>query len=76
MARANYIAQDRTDIAYATKELSRGMSKPTRGNQRALKRLARYLIGKERAVKDPARQRKRRTMKTKLMHTKRPDTEL
>ena len=50
VARANYIAQDRTDIAYATKELSRGMSRPTRGNQRALKRLARYLIGKERAV--------------------------
>ena len=48
MARANYIAQDRTDIAFATKELGRGMSKPNKGNQKALKRLARYLIGRER----------------------------
>ena len=50
VARANYIAQDRTDIAFATKELSRGMSKPNKGNQKALNTLAIYLIGKERAV--------------------------
>ena len=50
VARANYISQDRTDIMYATKELSRGMSRPTVGNLKSLKRLARYLKGKERSV--------------------------
>ena len=47
VARANYISQDRTDIMYATKELSRGMSRPTVGNLKSLKRLARYLKGKK-----------------------------
>ena len=44
VARANYIARNRTDIAFATKKLSRGMSKPNKGNTRALKRLSRYLM--------------------------------
>ena len=50
VARASYISQDRTDIAYVTKELSRGMSRPTVGNMKALKRLSRYLKGKETSV--------------------------
>ena len=50
VARGNYLAQDRCDIQYAVKELSRGMQSPTKGHVRALKRLGRYLIGKSRYV--------------------------
>ena len=50
VARANYLAQDRCDIQYAVKELSRSMSKPTKGCWDKLKRLGRYLIGKSRSV--------------------------
>jgi hypothetical protein len=42
-ARANYLSQDRSDIRYAVKELSRSMSKPTEGDYGRLKRLGRYL---------------------------------
>ena len=49
-ARANYLAQDRMDIQYAVKEISREMAKPTRGGMRKLKRLGRYLVGKPRVV--------------------------
>ena len=42
-AKANYIAQDRPDIADASKELSRSMAKPRTGDEVKLKRLARYL---------------------------------
>jgi hypothetical protein len=45
-ARANFLAQDKPDIAYAVKELCRGMSKPVARDMEALKRLARYLAGK------------------------------
>ena len=50
VARANYLAQDRTDIQFAVKELSRGMSNPTARDLRRAKRLGRYLIGKPRVV--------------------------
>ena len=49
-ARANYLAQDRIDIQYAVKELSRAMSVPTVGDWKDLKRLGRYLVGKPRVV--------------------------
>ena len=49
-ARANYLAQDRSDIQYAVKEICRGMSRPTRGDHRKLKRLGRYLLGRRRIV--------------------------
>jgi hypothetical protein len=49
-ARANFLASDRPDIAFAVKELCRGMSAPTVRDQEALKRLARYLLGKPRVV--------------------------
>ena len=49
-ARANYVAQDRSDIQYAVKELCRRMSAPTAGDLKKLKRLGRYLVGKPRAV--------------------------
>ena len=49
-ARANYLAQDRIDIQYAVKELSRAMAAPTVGDWKKLKRLGRYLVGKPRVV--------------------------
>ena len=49
-ARANYLAQDRPDIAYACKEICRSMSTPVEGSWAALKRLARYLVGAPRLV--------------------------
>ena len=33
-ARANYLTQDRSDIQFATKELARGMAKPTVGDMK------------------------------------------
>jgi len=42
------MAQDRSDVQHAVKELSRKMSKPNRGDMRQLKRFGRYLIGKPR----------------------------
>ena len=49
-ARANYLAQDRMDIQYATKEGCRGMCHPTKGDLKKLRRLARYLIAVPRLV--------------------------
>ena len=43
-ARANYLGLDRPDIQFATKELCRGMAKPSRGGMIRAKRLARYLL--------------------------------
>ena len=48
VARLNFVAQDRPDVQYATKEVCREMSAPTVGGLRKLKRLARYLKGKPR----------------------------
>ena len=45
MARANYLAMDRPEIQFATKECARSMSKPTIKGARRLKRLRRYLKG-------------------------------
>ena len=50
IARALYLSQDRTDIIYAVKELSRFQKHPTARDWQQLKRLARYLINKERSV--------------------------
>ena len=41
---------DRPDIQYATKEVCRSMSSPTKGDKKKLKRLARYLVDKPRLV--------------------------
>ena len=49
-ARANYLAQDRADIQFCAKEVCRGMSSPTVGNLRQLRRLARYLKHAPRVV--------------------------
>ena len=50
VARCNYLAFDRPDIQFATKEICREMSKPTTGSLRRLKRLGQYLKGKPRLV--------------------------
>ena len=49
-ARANYLALDRLDIQYATKECCRGMAQPQVRHLSMLKRLARYLLGKPNVV--------------------------
>ena len=48
VARGNYMSQDRSDVQFANKELSRGMSKPTGEDWEKLKRLRRYLKDKYR----------------------------
>ena len=49
-ARPNYLALDRMDLQYATKEVCRGMAAPTRGHIKKLRRLIRYLIEAPRVV--------------------------
>ena len=49
-ARANYLAQDRPDIAFSTKELRREFAVPNRDSYAKLKRVCRYLIGLPRLV--------------------------
>ena len=44
-ARCNYLAQDRPDIAFSSKELCREFSVPTQSSFKKLKRLCRYLAG-------------------------------
>ena len=50
VARANYLGEDRSDIQYAVKELSRNMSQPRENDWANLKRLARYLVNRTRVV--------------------------
>ena len=47
-ARLNFLAQDRCDIQYATKELAKAMSKPHESDWERLKRMGRYLLGRPR----------------------------
>ena len=50
VARCNFLAIDRPDIMFASKECSRCMSKPLNRDWEALKRLGRYLISRPRVV--------------------------
>ena len=50
VARANYLAVDRGDIAFCVKELARCMSSPSRQDWEKLRRLARYLRYRPRCV--------------------------
>lgn len=54
--RAAYIAEDRPDLKFATKELARSMQCPTSGSWEALKRLGRYLLGTPRLIQRMERQ--------------------
>jgi hypothetical protein len=56
VARANYLSQDRSDIRYAVKELSRKMSAPREGDWGRLKRLGRYLVQHPRLIQKIMRQ--------------------
>ena len=49
-ARMNFLAQDDPDIMFAVKEVCRGMSKPKRGDFKVMKRLARFILGREEVV--------------------------
>ncbi len=49
-ARANYLAQDRPDIQFATKEVCRAMSDPSDHDWDKMKRIVRYLKGRPRMV--------------------------
>ena len=64
VVRPNYLAQDRSDIQFAIKELSRSMANPTTGDMIRLKRLARYLKGSPRLVMNYPWQPKQTTMTT------------
>ena len=48
--RAQFLGQDRADIAESVKSLTRKMKSPTEVDFKDLKRLGRYLIGKPRVV--------------------------
>ena len=47
-ARLNFLARDRCDIQYATKELAKAMSKPHESDWERLKIMGRYLLGRPR----------------------------
>ena len=49
-ARLNYLAVDRVDIQFATKELARTMAKPIEGDVLKAKTIGRYLLGTPRLV--------------------------
>ena len=49
-ARGNYLAADRVDVQFATKEVCRSMSAPSEHGWKSLKRIARFLAGRPRLV--------------------------
>ena len=49
-ARLNYSGQDSPDLMFGTKEACRGMAKPTVGDLRKLKKMAKYLVGRKAVV--------------------------
>ena len=50
VARLNFVAQDRADVQFCTKEGCREMATPTRRALAALKRTVRYLVQAPRVV--------------------------
>ena len=50
VARVNFLAQDRGDLQFASKECSRKMSAPRVRDMEGIKRIGRYLIGCPRVV--------------------------
>ena len=49
-ARLNYMASDRIDVQYATKEAARHMAAPEECHKSGLTRIGRYLVGKPRLI--------------------------
>ena len=54
--RAAYIAEDRLDLKFATKEFARSMQRPMSGSWEALERFGRYLLGTRRLIQRMERQ--------------------
>jgi len=52
VARCNYLAADRLEIAFTTKELCRAMANPTMADAKAVARLIRFLKGLPRMVQE------------------------
>ena len=50
VARGIYLAQNRSDIGFAVKELARKMSTPDKGEIEAFKKLGKFLFGRTRYV--------------------------
>ena len=50
VARCNYLAADRPDCQFASKEVCRWMSAPTELSLKGVKRIGRYLKGRKRLV--------------------------
>ena len=50
VARMEHLGQDRSDIQFSVKELSKKMAQPTAGDETKMKRLIRYLIGRPRYI--------------------------
>merc|ERR1712026_220358 len=61
-ARCNYLAQDRPDIQYATKEVCRAMQNPTDKDWSKVRRIGRYLSGAMRLVYKFGRQGKQTSL--------------
>ena len=49
-ARINFLSQDRSELLFAAKEVSRHMSEPCRGDLGPMKRIGRFLVGRPRSV--------------------------
>ena len=63
-ARMNFMSLDRADLSDATKESSRGMAKPTKGDVVRLKRTLRHLCGSPRVLNLFAWQKPQGRLKT------------
>ena len=61
--RAQFLGQDRADIAESVKSLTRKMKSPTEADFKDLKRLGRYLISKPRVINMFESQRESKTIK-------------
>ena len=50
VARMNFLSQDCPDLQFPVKECSTQMANPTKGSWKSAKKIARYLVGRERVV--------------------------
>ena len=49
-ARMNFLGQDCPDLQFPVKECSKQMARPTKGAWKSAKKIARYLVGRERVI--------------------------
>ena len=49
-ARMNFLGQDCPDLQFPVKECSKRMARPTKGAWKVAKRIARYLVGREKVI--------------------------